>query len=504
MKEEKENNKGKYKKWQKSPKGITLVALVITIIIIIILATVAISFTFGDNGLINRAEDASAFGDNGLINRAEDARDMYANDTAYTEGSIANVESYINEILDGAEVGGGTEPDDPTKPEEPVTDGSFSAEEGVNTPNIGANMQLVVFKSDTNEWVEDTTKEAYSYKDTSIPGNENKSEWANAKVTINGVESYFVWIPRFAYKINGTNDIDVKFINGTGKTTVDGIECKYASENPTADDYIVHPAFTDEEENGGWDEQLTGIWIGKYETSSVEGNSNISSGDNTTTKTAQVRAGVSSWRYIQIGNAYEVAKAYAPSLESHMLKNSEWGAVAYLTESQYGRNGQEVTINNNGTTYYTGGGDGNAYVTNTPQSSTGNVYGIYDLSGNAYEYVASYYKDGNFSSANSTFTTGTSDKYSTAYDGTDVNTDYKYGDATYETSKWHGDNAVFVDSNFPFFDRGGNYNSGSAAGVFYFGSTNRLRQQPLLVSFGSSSVMCNLTSEQHKKFTIKL
>ena len=445
MKEEKENDKGKYNKW-KEPKGITLVALVITIIIIIILATVTINMAFGDNGLIKQAELA---------------RDLTANSTAYETQSTANLVAYMNEMLEGS-----GDIENPPTPQGPATDGSFSSEEGVNTPNIGANMQLVVFKSDTNEWVEDTTKEAYSYVDTSISGNENKSEWANAKVTINGVESYFVWIPRFAYKINGTNDIDVKFINGTGKTTVDGIECKYASENPTAEDYIVHPAFTDEEENGGWDSQLPGIWIGKYETSSVEGNSN-STADNVTTKTAQVRAGVSSWRYIQIGNMYEVAKAYAPNLESHMLKNSEWGAVAYLTESKYGRNGTEVTINNNGTTYYTGGGAGNTYVTNTPQSTTGNIYGIYDLSGNAFEYVASYYKNGNFSYANSTFTTGTSDKYSTAYDGTDVNTNYKYGDATYETSGWHGDNADFVYSSNPFFHRGGNYYDGSDAGVFY-------------------------------------
>ena len=41
-----------------SKNGITLIALVITIIIIIILSTVAISFAFGDNGLIKRAEDA--------------------------------------------------------------------------------------------------------------------------------------------------------------------------------------------------------------------------------------------------------------------------------------------------------------------------------------------------------------------------------------------------------------------------------------------------------------
>ena len=68
----------------KNQRGITLVALVITIIILIILATVAISFAFGNEGLVNRAEQAS---------------DMYANDTKYTDGSITNVEHYINDIL---------------------------------------------------------------------------------------------------------------------------------------------------------------------------------------------------------------------------------------------------------------------------------------------------------------------------------------------------------------------------------------------------------------------
>ena len=68
----------------KNQRGITLVALVITIIILIILATVAISFAFGSNGLINRAEDAKQY---------------YANDTKYTEQSITNVEAYIDGIL---------------------------------------------------------------------------------------------------------------------------------------------------------------------------------------------------------------------------------------------------------------------------------------------------------------------------------------------------------------------------------------------------------------------
>ena len=68
----------------KNAKGITLVALVITIIIIIILSTVAISFAFGDNGLIKRAEEA---------------KNYYANDTAYTEESVSNAEAYLEEAL---------------------------------------------------------------------------------------------------------------------------------------------------------------------------------------------------------------------------------------------------------------------------------------------------------------------------------------------------------------------------------------------------------------------
>ena len=444
------NTKKDHKNNAKAPKGITLVALVITIVILIILATVTINMAFGENGLIQQAELA---------------RDMTANSTvAENEGMNSLMEEYANVMAEDEEI------EEPEEPKEPATDGTFSAEEGVNTPNIGDNMQLVVFDEDTSTWIEDPTKEAYSYLDTSISGNENKSEWANAKVTTQvgdqTIESYFVWIPRFAYKIIGENDIDVKFINGTGKTTVDGIKCKYASENPSADDYIVHPAFTDEVDNGGWDSELAGIWVGKYETSSVEGNNN-SSGDNVTTKTAQVRPNVSSWRNIEIENMFTVAKAYAPNLESHMLKNSEWGAVAYLTESQYGRNGTEVTINNNGSTYFTGGGDSNEYVTNTDQSSTGNVYGIYDLSGNAYEYVAAAY-----SNRSEIGTTNGSTKYATVYDGTDVNTDYKYGDATYETSGWHSDSATFVLSYDPFFIRGGSCSTGDRAGVFFYSSSN--------------------------------
>ena len=157
-----------------------------------------------------------------------------------------------------------------------------------------------------------------------------------------------------------------------------------------------------------------------------------------------------------------------------MLKNSEWGAVAYLTESKYGRDGTEVTINNS-SDYITGSAQTSSGTTNDYKSadgvlasSTGNVYGIYDLSGGAYEYVASYLANGDFSWANSTFTNNVSDEYSTAY----ATAEGKTGDATSETEGWHGVDAYFVNSSYPFFIRGGSYDNGTDAGVFYFSRNN--------------------------------
>ena len=190
--------------------------------------------------------------------------------------------------------------------------------------------------------------------------------------------------------------------------------------------------------------------------------------------------------FIVRGEMYNNALNYSTDLKSHMLKNSEWGAVAYLTHSKYGRNGTEVTINNN-RNYLTGNaGDSidasnsstiNAYNTEKGvlASTTGNVYGIYDMSGGATEYVASYYSgstSSNLTNNGSQLVNETNREYVTAYAGTDVDTNYKQGDATKETKGWNGDYAFFVDSGGPFFRRGGHYGNASNAGVFNFGSGN--------------------------------
>ena len=88
----------------------------------------------------------------------------------------------------------------------------------------------------------------------------------------------WVWIPRYAYKVNASNQtFDIKFLIGTTDNYYDengqiqtAKRCK--SENEQVDTtvgYTVHPAFTDETKihyrNGGWDKELTGIWVAKFE-----------------------------------------------------------------------------------------------------------------------------------------------------------------------------------------------------------------------------------------------
>ena len=336
---------------------------------------------------------------------------------------------------------------------EPVTvsfvtfDGDWNDEKGINMPVIKENMEIVKYDESSKTWINDIDGSSINYTNEG----DGKSQWANAKVTVDGVDSYFVWIPRFEYKIDN-NKIDVKFIS-TNKTEAD-------------DGYIIHPAFINDVDKGGWTSELPGIWVGKYETSRSDTEGEI---EGSSTK-IKVQPGVTSLRNISVGDMYTYARNYFDDLNSHMLKNSEWGAVAYLTYSQYGRNGVELEVNENSKNI-TANGDIEA---NVKQSSTGNVYGIYDLSGGSYEYVAAYY-NGSDVLLNQNLFAGKgrkSTEYVTAYTGTSLEVDYKLGDATYETNGWNGDLGSFIDIDNPYILRGGGYDVKEQAGIFYFNKTN--------------------------------
>ena len=59
----------------------------------------------------------------------------------------------------------------------------------------------------------------YNYIAASGADDSTVSRWANA-VTDDG--SYFVWIPRFKYKVNGTTNVDVIFVSVEDKSGANG------------------------------------------------------------------------------------------------------------------------------------------------------------------------------------------------------------------------------------------------------------------------------------------
>ena len=372
--------------------------------------------------------------------------------------------------------------------------------------------------------VADTSKEWYSY---------TKRNWANA-VLVNCADSaikdkYFtsdmkinqsmvgqtidmseilqmyVWIPRYKYLLwntnNGSSNPQAISITFESKETA-------KSTGSTNGTYLTHPAFT------FGSTELNGIWVGKFETSG-------------TTTNVQIKPNQQSLTNIKIGDMFnasrDIENSYASnygidaaSIDTHMMKNMEWGAVAYLSSSIYGRytnsstciaSGCETWINNvdtlasgsNGSSI-TGcsGPSVSAGVANSMSSCAngydwstlgknasvnGNITGIYDMSGGDYEYVMGNMVDssGNFYPSSSGLTkpdTKYFDSY--AYSASSY-TDHargKLGDATKETLKtfgsssggWYGDGAYLPNApnSYYWFCRSGEYTLGTVSGVFFF------------------------------------
>lgn len=267
-----------------------------------------------------------------------------------------------------------------------------------NLPELTEGM--IPVKWDETQFVDTTSYDSgwYNYIDTSKEGQATLSKWANVR-TKDG--SMWVWIPRYAYKITYTNEedksrggiIDVVFLKDNTNYDYNGFDVtnpNYIDENGNTGAYIVHPAFQDGRRNnfsnGEWDEEIPGFWMAKfeagyagdaYEPSSAEDsmveysilfghNKSIGKSEEITStyygkraignniKYPVFMANRPSMNYIGISDAYNLAKNLTAqnnpyglsNVNSHLTKNSEWGAVAYLTHSKYGRNGEEIRINN--------------------------------------------------------------------------------------------------------------------------------------------------------------
>ena len=381
---------------------------------------------------------------------------------------------------------------------------------------VVADINTKWYDYEAHEWAnavlvncaDSTIKSKYFNADMSL-----KSSVVGKTISMDEILQMYVYIPRYRYKLFNAN-------NGTSKEqAVDIIFEKVATEKSNGTEngeWLTHPAFT------FGNTELPGFWAAKFEASGTNDNYQIKPNQKSLTSINLATMYNTSRSTILNASKYGLNN----NVDTHMMKNIEWGAIAFLTNSIYGRyndastciaSGCEVWINNINTGY----GSGTA-VSGQPQwgpsitgcagtfasvgisnsqttcasgydwktkgvnaSTTGNQYGIYDMSGGAWEYVMGVQKDanGNVQVGSSGFSTSSlpDSKYYDLYDYQAEDgvgyTRYHLGDATREVLKnnssqwenaWWSDYAYNIYSSEPWVIRGGRYHYGSAAGVFDF------------------------------------
>ena len=371
-----------------------------------------------------------------------------------------------------------------------------------------------------------------------------RSDLVNAKlgteIPMSDINAMWVWIPRYTYTYLYTRtpqEIKIKFESGTnssgtircvdavtGGSTTTSQTCADADGNLKAGtSTYTHPAFT------FGDDELEGLWVGKFESSATEIPTNTSTAESIVVIKPNVNALTYKALSYMFRDARQMEKASnvygfpqsssttfnwngnltgdTNKIDTHIMRNAEWGAVAYLSHSKYGRctdgTCEEITTNNcsekitgigadevsagqSSTTCTT---DKNKYngESGLKASTTGNVYGVYDIAGGSYEYTM-----GNMVNSSNEFYTSSAGNWSTSthplekyYDKYTYNTNmtaYARGrleDAIKEMmpsvvsgNTWYSDYARFPYSSDPWFRRGGGYYSGVSAGAFGFSYSN--------------------------------
>ena len=249
----------------------------------------------------------------------------------------------------------------------------------VNKPELSDGMIPVYY--DNDEWkIADVTNS----NKNSIWYNYEESKWANI-VYVNtdkyvdsnigtiveqeDIIGYYVWIPRFKYKLWNVGDkitdsynayekgIEIVFESGvhsTGNAICNDNKCGGYNNQ-----YLTHPSFSD---------NLRGFWISKYEISN--GNKFVSNVLSLSNQTLD--------NYNNLINSLSVI--YGNNVISHVVTNMEWGATVYLSHSKYGLCDGESCVKI---------GMNETYISenNKQDTTTGNVYGVYDMSGASAEYV---------------------------------------------------------------------------------------------------------------------
>ncbi len=360
---------------------------------------------------------------------------------------------------------------------EPILNGTDPVLEDTLIP-VTIEDDGTVKKADlSSEWYDYETKK---WANAVILFDETKTYASGDVIPEENIESYFVWIPKYRYQLwdlgnydslttidtSKVHEIPIIFGDYNTSDSVSG-ECTTpmesgASGNCEVGDYMTHPAFISI--------PSTGFWVGKFETGH-EGATSTTEAEVNERDASKivVKPNVYSWRGIQVANAFYTSYDYQRELDSHMMKNTEWGAVAYLEHSAYGSS-TSVRINNN-LDYITGYQANNeptcgftnaneecnqycndntcntAYPNSLLSSTTNNITGIFDMSGGAWEYImnAMNNSDGNL-------LIGINDTINTGFNGVLASGESYTNGYDWPEAKYY-DNYSFIETDSDF-----NYN----------------------------------------------
>ena len=397
------------------------------------------------------------------------------------------------------------------------------------------NSTLIKADNTNNNWYDYENK---MWANTVMVKTEKRDKYMNAKVGTeikeDDVLAYYVWIPRYKYQLfnaeykkpimsddfitcvdNCLEEQLIEVIFESGTNTTGEIRCQVSEigvetcTNKENGKWYTHPAFT------FGDTELEGIWVGKFETSGNATTPTIKPNMTSLTNQNVSTQFITSQKF---NSTKYLTKNGTKQTDAHMMKNIEWGAVAYLKQSKYGLGNTDMGMNN----YYycdkysddkdsvycespvyhkTGCGDKanreetsfcNAYYTvrGRMASTTGNITGVYDMSGGTDEYVMGVIQDNDttkrspMSGYSTIDNSGYIGKAGESYidsGNTLAFPNLKYydlyangshlGDATGETAGWYKDYVYFVSSDRPWFYRGLNtFNYRQSTGIFAFGA----------------------------------
>lgn len=574
------------------------------------------SNNFNDNTYFYNLENATFEGDDYRVyyvkeaNKSDNINNLLA--YYYNNGIDRNFKKYIQKISSSksstefqnflfinhegnyAYLGFSQNPEDPTNYKKPkkVIQEVFNHEDksGANPPILADGMIPIYYDTDELSWAkadETNLSSAYYWYDYL------EQRWANVALVKEGTRSkyqlaepgtlinsndiigMYVWIPCYEYYITGSYGL-----NGTSLTNAGEILIHFTDKNnlPAYDKrndsiwrnkidtkyYYLAPGFLYKHN------VLNGLWFSKFEMSKSDQLGDTYGMDNGSIP--YVIPNVQTWQGDTIADFYYAILDnmngtngdlyYGLSrndnrftIDTHAMKNEDWAAVAYLSQSMYGKygntafNGQDkvVYLNNRISkdlvTTVTGASSGGpasktyavvatsscstlnipgekcyAYdvpIYGTGASTTGNIYGIYDMSGGNEEYImgsaygnttctdkfsaglqsgseftgfnGSYYQGaGCYTSGKplpisdhiTKFNSGTDlsdssqygcDFYSDSGDGSRTNAyNLCIGQALYEVAGWNNTQNTWITNGNTWITRGGSI--GEYAGIFAFNS----------------------------------